>query len=304
MAKIWTTDRLEFRRLKNELGIPAAHALGLLETLNVYSHKNTQDRLGVRFKPGDIPELCEWQSGPDLEAALLRHGWILERDGEYLIADYGTDLPDFVRKRITRQSTPENDCPDNVRKMSGQCPPREEKDREEKDKEADPIRTDAPEESVSAVGVLAHTSPESVPKKEGTAFEGEAVQAGAVAAAVLGGLTHTVNQTAAEKRAALVRRIMGLTREPPEYADWWEDVIKSTAKINSMDVLLDACRYAAMCADPAQRETKGLGELHNPGAYIAGKCRDVLKSHGMSLPPPPKPSAVGAADYENDDCPF
>ena len=158
-------------------------------------------------------------------------------------------------------------------------------------------------ESVSAVGVLAHTSPESVPKKEGTAFEVEAVQAGAVAAAVLGGLTHTVNQTAAEKRAALVRRIMGLTREPPEYADWWEDVIKSTAKINSMDVLLDACRYAAMCADPAQRETKGLGELHSPGAYIAGKCRDVLKSHGMSLPPPPKTPAAPVGEYEND-CPF
>ncbi len=262
MAKIWTTDRLEFRRLKKELGVPAITALGILETLNIYSHKNAQDRLGVRFKPGDIPELCEWQSDPDLEAALLRHGWIIEKGGEYLIADYGTDLPDFVRKRIARQSTPENDCPDNVRKMSGQCPPREEKDRKEKYKKADPIRSESDPESVrfGSVGFshVNDSGPEHV---------------GAIAAALVA--AHPPD----EVKTLLPQKIMNLTKEPPEYLAWWVETVQRLDSVGELQILRDAANHV--------KSPEG-GGIKKPAAYLAKQCQEALKRHGLYLPHKPE----------------
>ncbi len=295
MAKIWIPDFLEFKRLKKDLGIPTPHALGILETLNIYCHKNTQDLHGVRFKPGDIPELCEWQSKIDLEAALLHHGWIIKRDGTYLLEDY--DAPTFVRKRLARQNASRNKCPDNDRSMTGQCPDNDrsmtgqcpdnvrlEEPKEAKRKKADPTRpTDRehPPASFSDVGGATHNRKEQEPeKKKGTAFKGDkgAVRAGDKAA----GFLETVaipkrgQDGHRERYLDFIMKTMG-DGEPRR--EWWGEVYdKMKATTDGLETLKTVVLEAST-SPPFGPE--------NPGAYIAARCKEHLKKHGQRLPKKP-----------------
>ncbi|MBW7865406.1 MAG: hypothetical protein H3C30_13470 [Candidatus Hydrogenedentes bacterium] len=89
----------------------------------------------------------------------------------------------------------------------------------------------------------------------------------------------------ARKKAA---EIMAITREPPQYADWWERVV-GLCNQEQREVLQEAMNYARDCMDPVARIRKDLGELKKPGAYIASKLMEA----GVKLPPKPAVRARG-----------
>ena len=94
----------------------------------------------------------------------------------------------------------------------------------------------------------------------------------------------------------LVERLQIVTGANNKLMEWWEKVIHillGEKRPGVQDVRLgidefaSALHYAEMCADPEQRERKGLGILKNPGGYIAGKVMKYARRERISLPENP-----------------
>lgn len=278
MAYSDTVRLLKFLRLRDRLGLPTPHLLGHLELVWQYCHAFSQDRLGVLFQPPEVERVAEWEGEPGaLVTAMLETGW-LDPQGEHVaVHDWYAHAPEFAKKRIRRRDG-DRTTADNVRTKSAKSPPeRNENENEngtgtERRTEREP--NDAPgarSGSGSAAFNAGNGGPETV---------------GEVAGRLMGAARARDEDT--------LNRIMQLTGEGPEYLEWWRDVIARMGAAEGGGELWEAVQDTEKRIDPIQRQAKDLGELKNPGGFIASKCKAWLATRGKTLPPKPKPIPTGA----------
>mgnify|MGYP000857344913 CR=1 FL=1 len=90
-------------------------------------------------------------------------------------------------------------------------------------------------------------------------------------------------------RDSLTKEVIDATKEGPEYNAWWGEVVQLVANCGEMGELEDKLKYVRDCANPATRRAKDLGELPEPGKYMAARMKEVLARHKKHLPKFPKP---------------
>lgn len=286
MAYTDTVTHLKFLRLQERLGLPVPHVLGHLEMVWQYTHAHSQTRLGVMFLPGEVERVALWGGVGEpgaLEKAMLETGW-LDPHGEHVaVHNWFRHAPDFAKKRLRRREG-DRTTADNVRTVSAETPPELERNgtgtEGERNQNGTPKGTDPK-----------RTGPEP-PAVSGSVSASAALNAGRNSGAEpVGDILARLQHAGASRDADMLASIMRLTGEPEEYRGWWAKVLDRMGETDGKGVLWEAVQEAEKRADPAQRRAKDLGELDNPGAFIASKCKAWLGPRGKSLPPKPKPTA-------------
>lgn len=105
MAKIGTTSLPKFALLRRDLGLSKAEALGYLELIWEASHLAAKEGSTPRFSAEELEAVVEWEGEAGaLARALVARRWLDEVAGGQLQPhDYGTHVPDFVRKSWARR---------------------------------------------------------------------------------------------------------------------------------------------------------------------------------------------------------
>ena len=84
-------------------------------------------------------------------------------------------------------------------------------------------------------------------------------------------------------------RLFEAAGSPKGMLPWWVDVATSVNQTaGTMDAaifLLDLLEEVGNSADPVKRQTKGVGELTNPGGFMYSRCKKFVKSRGGLIPP-------------------
>ena len=123
--KTGTEQNLKYEHLKSILGIPKYQITGILESLwqmacksaplgNIGKHSNSLISIGM-----------EWDDDPDkLINALIESGWLEPVDdaNRLIIHDWEDHAPEYIKKRIRRQTTADNGRQNRTRLDNvGQC---------------------------------------------------------------------------------------------------------------------------------------------------------------------------------------
>ena len=84
-------------------------------------------------------------------------------------------------------------------------------------------------------------------------------------------------------------RLFEAAGSPEGMMPWWVDVAtavdRAAGTLDAARFLLDLLDEVHNAADPVSRETKGVGELNNPGGFMYSRCKKFVKSRGGLIPP-------------------
>ena len=76
---------------------------------------------------------------------------------------------------------------------------------------------------------------------------------------------------------------------PKEALPWWTEIACRVQRyggtLDAATFLSDLLDNVRNAADPVARQTKGVGELHNPGGFMYSQCKKFVQERGGSLPP-------------------
>lgn len=86
----------------------------------------------------------------------------------------------------------------------------------------------------------------------------------------------------------LFARIRRITKDGPEWLDWWTCVIGKLGPAGGLGELESLIGYAEDCGSEAVREAKGLGPLKQPGGYLVSRILAWARRNGVALPDTPK----------------
>lgn len=90
----------------------------------------------------------------------------------------------------------------------------------------------------------------------------------------------------------LLERIFAVARDGPAWRGWWCQALECIREHGELVSELEgALSYAEDCACPVTRQRKDLGELKQPGSYLAGKLMFSARREKVVLPPIPKSGA-------------
>lgn len=86
----------------------------------------------------------------------------------------------------------------------------------------------------------------------------------------------------------LFHRLRRITKDGPEWLDWWTRAIGLLGPAGGLGELESLIGYAEDCASEAVREAKGLGPLKQPGGYLVSRILAWARRNGVALPDTPK----------------
>ena len=276
MAKHSTIQTMKFKRLVRDLSECEAHVLGHLEMMWNHCHVNGNP---VFESLDDVELAAGWDGEPGtLADALIKSRWLdLRKDGKYECHDYLDHAPYYVvdrmRKRESRGNVQDKSrkCPGQVQDKSGKC----------QGMSSPPTDTNT----------STYTDPESLPRSiyaDTPDPDPDARARGADPPAKLEVTGEALRRfTRPGPDQDLVERIVTVTGEP-EWRDWWTAVLERLDGAGVAGELEGHVRYAEDCANPAQREIKDLGELQNPGGFLAKKATALCKRARVRWPAFPK----------------
>jgi len=100
--KSGTTQKLKFKKLKMRLNLPYWQAVGLLESLWLFTSSDCPRGDIGRYSNEDISAAIEWQGDPEeLISALVASGWLDESENHRLVVhDWHVHAPNFVKGGI------------------------------------------------------------------------------------------------------------------------------------------------------------------------------------------------------------
>ncbi len=102
MARPGLQSHPKFRRLVYVLGVPVPHALGYLECLWTVAYDRGSASIGDSV---DVELAAQWPGEKGVLAkALASCGFIDEIDGQFHIHDLAENAPEYVKKRLARES--------------------------------------------------------------------------------------------------------------------------------------------------------------------------------------------------------
>lgn len=102
--KIGTTDLVKFRKLKLSLRMPQYAVIGLLESLWMFTSKNSPEGDIGKHSNDDIACMVEWEGDPDeLIAVLVKCEWLDEHPEHRLIVhDWSEHAPNWLKGNLAR----------------------------------------------------------------------------------------------------------------------------------------------------------------------------------------------------------
>lgn len=84
-------------------------------------------------------------------------------------------------------------------------------------------------------------------------------------------------------RQEFLRRVQQATGDSDDFIRWWGEVWDALSDAGKTELECEL-HYVEMCADPVQRHSKDLGELREPGAFLASKIRAWARVNNVTLP--------------------
>lgn len=101
---------MKFKKLKSKLGVPQFQAVGILESIWMFTAKNAPQGDIGKFSNEDIAVAIEWPGCPDkLVEALVEYGWLDpsdEKKARICVHDWGDHMPMWCKANLIRWKKP------------------------------------------------------------------------------------------------------------------------------------------------------------------------------------------------------
>lgn len=266
-----TENLLKFKHLMRDLDLTESFTLGVLQNLWLKTDINAPRGNIGKFSDEDIAVMIDWRGDPEgLINALVAREW-LDEDPEHrlVVHDWPEHCEDTTHGKVAR----------NLEYFADGSPPRlVNLGRRYADVTA---FFGTEQESLSETSSVTTSSQQNTPPVVCSDTDTDTD-------------TYTYTDTDTEGRSSVVsqsgsvsepgpdairlERVLRVTREPPEYEDWWRDVSKRLRAAGEFGTLVKALEHVERSP-----------EIKKPGAYLCSRCRDALKKYGISMPPKPKP---------------